>query len=411
LVVDDSRSIAAVLSASIDALDGIQTECAVNLAQAKALLENDPDRFFIAVVDLNLPDAPDGQIVDLVQHHHIPAVVLTGMVDDEMRKSMFEKQVADYVVKQHLTGIEYVVRLVERIDANRKRLVLVVDDSRTFRAYLQTLLHSHGYRTLVAGDGREGLALLREHPEVALVISDYNMPRMDGLEMVAEMRRIRSRDDLAIIGLSDSRDRRTPPRFLKSGANDFLGKPFQLEEFYCRVDQNLDMVRYILEAREAANRDFLTRLHNRRFFFEQGARMHERARKGTGNLVAAMIDADHFKRVNDTHGHQLGDQALKAIAGVLRVQLQGKGLVGRYGGEEFACLLDLAEGKDPVSLFNRVRSEVAAIDLRDGDTRVPLSVSIGCTRVLGDSLDEMLSYADTGVYQAKSTGRNRVVCV
>ena len=408
LLVEDSRAIASVLAAGINAFDGITCVVAGTFAEARGLLQTNAQAFFVAVLDLNLPDAPDGEIIDLVQEAGIPIIVLTGNVDASQRDAMFARGVADYVVKDSLVGIDYVARLVNRLAHNGAARVLVVDDSRAFRTYLCSLLQQHGYATLSARDGIEGLEVLRANPEIRLVITDYNMPRMDGLKMVSEMRKAHSQDELSIIGISNSADPETLARFLKGGASDYLHKPFSIEEFYCRVDQNVDMLRIIRRARDAANRDFLTGLHNRRCFFELAEAMYRRATKGELQIVVAMIDADHFKRINDTFGHQVGDDALVAIAATLRDLVGGNGLVARFGGEEFVCLHVLDETVDPRECLDQIRQGIAAIELYSDGQRVGITASIGATRSLHGNLDQMLAAADRAVYAAKKAGRNRV---
>ena len=408
LLVEDSRAIASVLAAAINAFDDIACVVAGNLAEARNLLGGGAYRFFVAVLDLNLPDAPNGEVIDLVQSAGIPIVVLTGNVDAAKREAMFARGVADYVVKDSLVGIDYVARLVNRMAHNGSSRVLVVDDSRAFRAYLCSLLRQHGYATLSAADGIEGLEVLQANPDIRLVITDYNMPRMDGLTMVSEMRKAHSQDELSIIGISNSADPETLARFLKGGASDYLHKPFSIEEFYCRVDQNVDMLRIIRRARDAANRDFLTGLHNRRCFFELAEAMYRRATKGELQIVVAMIDADHFKRINDTFGHQVGDDALVAIAATLRDLVEGNGLVARFGGEEFVCLHVLDETVDPRECLDQIRQGIAAIELYSDGQRVGITASIGATRTLHGNLDQMLAAADRAVYAAKKAGRNRV---
>lgn len=410
LLVEDSRAIASLLACKIESIEGVRCRHVETLAAARELLDTRADAFFVAVLDLNLPDAPNGEVVDLVQSRGIPVVILTGSVDERQRAGFLQRRVADYVSKNNLAGVDIVARLVERMHLNRETRVLVVDDSASQRAYLGALLNAHGYQTLEAADGREALAVLVEHPEIALVITDYNMPGMDGLRMVREMRRTHSPEALGIIGVSGAMDKGILANFLKSGANDFLTKPFETEELYCRVDQNLDMLRYVREARDAANRDFLTRLYNRRYFFEQATRLHARAAAGELRLLLAMIDADHFKRINDTWGHQTGDEALVAMAGQLGRRAGREGFPARFGGEEFVCIQVLSEEADPAACLEQLRADIEAIRLHsaEGDP-VPLTVSIGATTRPMGSIDEMLGIADQAVYLAKEQGRNRVV--
>lgn len=412
LVVEDSRAISSLLQTQIQSLPNIECVLCENLADAKRVLAENPERFYVAILDLNLPDAPDGEVVDLVQAYDIPAIILTGTVSPEKREKLFSRNIADYIEKNHLAGVFSAVELVERIRANRQNSVLVVDDSAAQRAYLCALLHNHGYHTIEAADGVEGLEKLKSETGIRLVITDYNMPRMDGLEMVREMRNLRSSQDLAIIGVSGAAEKGTLARFLKNGANDFLSKPFEVEELYCRIDQNLDMIRYIHQAWDAANRDFLTQLYNRRYFFEHATKIHENARQGKYDIMLAMIDADHFKKINDTHGHQVGDDALVAMATTLQTDCEGRGIAARFGGEEFVVLRVFKNQESPVNCLEKLRQDIAAIDLKTPDgTPVPLTASIGATQVLGDSLDDMLGLADEGVYKAKENGRNRVEIV
>ena len=409
LLVEDSRAIATLLAARIDAMDGVACIHTETYADAQVLLREDAGRFFLAVLDLELPDAPDGEIIGLVEEFGIPIVVLAGDLDEAVRDRMFARGVADYVVKDSLVGIEYVARLVSRMAHSHETKVLVVDDSRAFRAYLVSLLRQHGYATVAAADGEAGLEALTNDSAINLVIADYNMPKMDGLTMVAEMRKLRSHDELAIVAVSDSAKPGLLARFLKGGASDYLHKPFAVEEFYCRIDQNIDMLRSVRRALDMANRDFLTGLYNRRYFFEQAERLYVRARDGAMKIVLAMIDADRFKRINDTCGHQIGDEALVAIGHILRESLGERGLVARFGGEEFVVLTTIRRPAEARSCLEAIRQRIAAVDLQHAGETVPLTVSIGATWRLGASLDEMLRRADLAVFEAKSAGRNRVV--
>lgn len=410
LIVEDSKAIASLLQASIAEIEGVEPLLAEDLAGTQTLLANHADEIFVAVLDLNLPDAPNGEVVEVVQSQGIPVIVLTGQVDEAKRKALFQRNIADYIGKANLGGVGAAVKLVERIWRNRESQILIVDDSPSQRALLCRLLHNHGYQTLEAENGQQGLDLLRDNPAICLVLTDHHMPVMDGLCMTSQIRRLRSADELAIIALSGAESEDLLPQYLKSGADDFLCKPFEIEELYCRIDKNLDMLRYVAEARDAANRDYLTGLYNRRYFFSQAESLHERARKGELALVVAMIDADHFKAINDNHGHQVGDEALKAMAKVLRQFAAKNGFPSRFGGEEFVYLQVLEDGRVPSECLENLRAAIEAIDLRNEQgEKVPLTVSIGATCFTGNNIDEMLAVADEAVYQAKGQGRNRVV--
>jgi len=411
LVVEDSKAISSLLCASIELLPGLAVTCAANFAEAQQLLATGPEQYFLAVLDLNLPDAPNGEIVDLVQGHGIPVIVLSAAFDEDRRRTLFEKNIVDYVDKQQLSGVEYVIKLIERIYASRKLRVLVVDDSASFRSYAEILLQNHGYRTCTAANGTDALSVLQAASDIRLVVTDYHMPVMDGLEMVRQIRLTKSREQLAIIGISDNRNPEVSIRFLKAGASDFLAKPFQLEEFYCRVDQNLDMLRLLQEARDAADRDFLTKVYNRRYFFKHAELHYQRAVEGDYAIAVAMIDVDHFKAINDTYGHQFGDRALQALAALLTEVAAGNGMVARFGGEEFVYLRLLDANTLADQLMEELRHVVSQLEQRHNTTTVSMTVSVGVTENIDGDFDQMLARADQAVYLAKEAGRNCVMVV
>ncbi len=409
LVVEDSRALQGLLSSYLNDLYGLKVVCASCLAEARAQLAAKSERFFCAVLDLNLPDAPNGEVVDLVQQCGIPVVVLTGSIDAAQRQIMLDKRVVDYFVKRNLSEIEHVAHVVNRLWENCHIKVLVVDDSRSVRTYLQGLLDSYRYRTFAAGNGKEALHLLVAHPDISLVITDVNMPEMDGLVLIETIRRQYRREDLVVIGMSDVAKPGLSALLLKTGANDFIAKPFQVEELFCRVTQNTNMINYVRQLRQAATLDFLTGLANRRHTLELGEALYAQARHGDLVIALAMVDVDHFKSINDRFGHLVGDEALKAIAVALRQTWRDTDVLGRYGGEEFLGLVTIQPGMEIAAVFEHARAEVAAIDLIADGQRAELTVSIGFTTELGNSLIQMIKRADNAVYQAKTEGRNRVV--
>lgn len=408
LVVDDSRAVLGMMCARLEELDGVVTESVGSLADAEMLLQQDPQRFSLAVLDLNLPDAPRGEVVDYVQSFGIPVVVLTGSVDEQIRDSMYQKQVLDYELKQHGVGIENVVLLVARLRFCRDSKILVVDNAKPFLGYLEKLITRRGYQVRIAEDGLTALSIVEEDPSIVMVIIDQNMPGMDGTRLVVEIRKKRKRENLAIIGISGNSSGTLTASMLKNGASDFISKPFEVEEFDSRIDQNLDMIRYIKEAREAANRDFLTKLYTRRYFDEVAEKMYANARRGNVQVAAAMVDVDHFKRINDTYGHDVGDQVLIKVAEAVQRAMRETDLLARFGGEEFVCLSVAADAAEARLAFERIRRVIEDLRIDVAGETIRVTASIGVSTELGDSLDDMLNEADRQLYLAKQAGRNRV---
>lgn len=409
LVVEDSRSVRIQLRKVLSELPALEIIEAGSLAEARCALDIEHRRFFCAVLDLTLPDASGSEIVDFVSAHGVPAIVLTATWDLHIREQVLQKRVIDYLIKSGYDSIQDVARLVSRLRQNQTTPVMVVDDSATYRLHMAELLGQYRFPVVCATNGREALALLEQHPDTVLVLTDFHMPEMDGLELVRALRRQHPREDLAIIALSDATRPDLSAAMLKAGANDYLSKRFQIEEFYCRVTQNVNMVNYVRQLRDMAHKDPLTGLHNRRFLFDAGAALHAGAQRGAFRIALAVIDIDHFKRVNDEFGHLVGDQALVQIANTTRKVMRATDIVVRFGGEEFVCLAVLHEDTDPRALFDRLRQALGEIELYAEGRRVLIAASIGVTTVLKGSLSEMIDCADQAVYTAKAGGRNQVV--
>ncbi|HRH79059.1 MAG TPA: response regulator, partial [Cellvibrionaceae bacterium] len=242
LVVEDSPMVMKIIKHVMGQNPHYQAVFAERFAQAQDCITQIGSDLFAAVVDLNLPDAPDGEIVDYCLSRKIPTVVLTGSFDATRREKLLAKGVVDYVTKEGRFSYVYVSNLLVRLIKNAQVKVLVVDDSSTSRKFITQLLHLQHYQVLEAIDGVDAIKAVIEHPDIRLLITDYNMPRMDGFELVQNLRVKYEKTDLIIIGLSSENDGALSAKFIKNGANDFLRKPFNHEEFFCRVNHNIELL-------------------------------------------------------------------------------------------------------------------------------------------------------------------------
>jgi DNA-binding response OmpR family regulator len=249
LIVEDSAVFSNLVKKEIETKLGMTVALTKSYAETeKLLMDMEEENFFseenfsLAILDLNLPDASSGKIVDLIRSKSMPAIVFTGESDDKVRELVWSKEIVDYVYKRGKQDVQYLVALIKRIHANRSIKILVVDDSTVFRTKICTLLELHLYQVVQAGDGIEALKKIQENPDIALVITDYEMPKMDGFALTQKIREKHDRNEIAIIGVSGRGDQGFSARFLKNGANDFIIKPFIAEEFYCRVAQNVENI-------------------------------------------------------------------------------------------------------------------------------------------------------------------------
>ena len=362
-----------------------------------------------SLLDLNLPDAQEGEIVDYVMARDIPSIVFTGTFDDELRDRMMSEQILDYVVKEGPQAVEYLIHIVQRIYKNQFITVMVVDDSSTSRKHLVGLLKSQRFNVMEARHGKEALQHLENNPEIKLVLTDYNMPIMDGFELISRIRQKYSGDQVAIIGISAYGTGLLSAKFLKKGANDFIIKPFVIEEFYSRVNRNVEVLEYIDEIKKASHVDYLTGLYNRRYFFQVGEKLFQNARRSNFTMTIAMIDIDYFKKINDTYGHYSGDMVLKYIGKLLADDLRTADVLARFGGEEFCIITTNMDKAKANVLFERLRKLVERQEIPIENGNISITVSIGCTTRIAGSLDDSLKLADMLLYKAKEEGRNRVV--
>jgi diguanylate cyclase (GGDEF)-like protein len=409
LIVEDSSVILKILKHLAKQSLELEPVFATSMADAQALYSAHKESLFAGIIDLALPDAPNGEMVDFLLQESFPVVVLTGSYDEERRESLVKKGVVDYVLKESRYSYRYAINMINRLFKNQQIQVLVVEDSKQYRKHIVRLLSAHKYQVLEADDGLQALAQLEKHRDVKMVITDYNMPNMDGFELVQSIRRQYEKSDMIIIGLSGEDGGLLSIKFIKNGADDFLNKPFQQEEFYCRITNNIESLEQLHKIQDQANRDYLTSLYNRRYFCEQGELLLKHA-KSTGTEIAlVVIDLDYFKSVNDEYGHEAGDEVLRFFSSEL-TNILGRFLIARVGGEEFCVIVSGLVNAKVVSLIDGFKQHLASqiVDVTDEDI-LRISFSAGITNKKLDNLNTMLNLADEYLYRAKEAGRNMVV--
>ena len=408
LIVEDSKFFNNLVRKTITERIGVDIETALSFAETRQIVESGKYTFDLALVDIVLPDAPEGEAIDWLMERGIPCIVFTGSFSEAQRERLLAQNVIDYVVKDTPSSLDYLVRLVDRLLLNRGVKVLVVDDSTVARRHIAELLRLYRFQVFEAKDGLTGLAELTANPDIGLVVTDYHMPDMDGTEMVKRMRVTHDQDRLGIIGVSSGGGGALSAKFIKSGANDFINKPFLREEFFCRVMQNVRMLDMVERLTKVATTDPLTGLQNRRFFFEAAAPLFASAKREQLELTIAMVDVDFFKKINDTHGHDGGDTVLKRLSALLRSGCRQTDVVARFGGEEFVILAVNMPDSVVMPFFDNLRAMVEGERFIHGAKQIPVTASFGVCHGVGDSIEAMLKTADEMLYRAKEKGRNRV---
>lgn len=240
LIVEDSKMLCKTFEELLKKYTNFDFDIAQTYEEASVLISK--TRYEFAVADMNLPDAKGGEIISLLNKHNIAPIVFTGIFDEEFRDSFESAKIVDYVLKERYENIIYVIEKLKQLEANKQKTVLVVDDSTLYSNYLKENLLIHYFKVLTAPNGEVALKLMELHPEIELIITDFHMPVMDGLELVRRVRKKRSKKDLSIVVLTSDTNSYTTSRFLKEGANDYITKPFSRDEFYARIYQNIGTI-------------------------------------------------------------------------------------------------------------------------------------------------------------------------
>jgi diguanylate cyclase (GGDEF)-like protein len=303
--------------------------------------------------------------------------------------------------------------------------ILVVDDHPDNVEIIHARLVSRGFVVETAANGEEALEKVRANPP-QLILLDVMMPLMDGYEVSRRVKGDKSLPYIPIILVTARDSTQDKVEGLDAGADDYLTKPVNFPELEARVrsmlrvkrlQDELDQKNRELEVankrlRKLSITDGLTELYNHRHIHELLHEEFERSKRSGEPMAVAMLDLDHFKQVNDTHGHPTGDVILYETARMIREMAREIDMIGRYGGEEFIAILPGADEEAAAQFAERIRRRVEEHTYRDEATTVRMSVSCGVASFPGEKIaspDDLIRYADDALYVAKESGRNRVV--
>jgi two-component system cell cycle response regulator len=304
-----------------------------------------------------------------------------------------------------------------RRQAESRGSVLVVDDSQLVRTIVARHLKTAGYKVGEADNGQTAMQILSQ-ASYDVIITDLSMPKLDGFGLLSAVKRLGIAAEVIILTGTHAQDMSSAVRALRLGAHDYLTKPpASADEVILTVERAVekkrlrDENRRLLRELESLSRtDALTSLPNRRCFDQALAQEFARARRYGTALGVVMLDIDHFKTINDTHGHPKGDEVLRAFAHIVAGELREVDTFFRYGGEEFVVLLPHANLKGTMIVAERLVKAVGAAPVRAGSTTIPVTTSAGVAALTTADADgpSLVTRADAALYEAKRSGRNRV---
>lgn len=298
--------------------------------------------------------------------------------------------------------------------------ILVIDDDLTQCTLLRIQLERVGHVVFTEQNPYRGLEILWRE-QIQFLITDWEMPEMNGLELIRQIRQTDLPYYIYIIMITGKQERDRVIQGLDTGADDYLIKPFDLREFIARVTAGERIVRLETSLRQIneemeklINLDYLTNLLNRRAVYA-AARAELEHSKRTGQPIAVLfLDLDGFKQINDKYGHLTGDEILKAVASALQANLRPYDICGRWAGDEFIILLPDSNLQYVGKVAQRIRAVISQIRVPVDDEQVHVDVSIGvhvvnaADKTYSLDLNEIIAQADEALYRAKNNGGAQV---
>ncbi len=444
LVVDDIEANRRLLQAKLEAQyhsvvlasSGPQ---AIEMAQA-----HDPE---IILLDVMMPGMDGYEVCRRLKADpvtaHIPVVMVTALSDTEDRvrgldagaEDFLTKPVDDFLLnsrvntlmrynavtselrKREASGLKTGAMETAPDQVEGPARVFLIDDNPRTSARIATLLREDGHKVMTLLESGDMGNLAKERTDVLLV--SLLSKSFDPLKLCAHFKTNDATRAVSILLICDPLERAKAVKGLEIGASDMIMAPVDTQELLARVRTQTRRTRYVEILRERVDRglelsviDQLTGLYNRRYMSNQLQQYMHRAVMGSKPLSVMMLDIDHFKRINDTHGHQAGDEVLQELADRLRHNIRPMDVPCRPGGEEFLVILPETPGELAFAAAERVRKSIAAdtFNVLSETRQIAVTVSAGVASLLGpqDTMAELIARADAALYQAKSGGRNRV---
>ncbi|QKI88293.1 diguanylate cyclase [Thiomicrorhabdus xiamenensis] len=405
LIVDDQKSIANLLKQELKARSSLPIKICHTLSEVHSFLESGAP-VEVALCDLNLPDAPKGEVLKLLLKEHITTVVFSASFNEKKRNDHIYRKVADFVLKDNPAAINYAVDTMLNLHKNPRRQIWLLSTNQSrFSQRLINMLYLQRYQvTSFEQPSRIRKHLKTQKPDMILLEDSSHIDPNELFNLINDIRQQYNSNQLPMMACEPVEHIELALKMMKYGVNDFFNTSFTPEEFYVRLKQNIELSESYREIEYISRRDSLTNLFNRRHFFERGETLFKQWKTAQKPFFTLMIDIDHFKKVNDTYGHQKGDEVIVYVAQSLQTHFSYN-LVARFGGEEFCVFGELNSHDELAGNCEALRQQIETES--KASVGLPVTISLGlCTH--GNSLEHAIMQADNALYTAKETGRNRL---
>jgi diguanylate cyclase (GGDEF)-like protein len=411
LLTEDTRLYTVAVRGLLEARFGCDVVHCSTLAAVKREFDVTGDRFDLAILDLCLADAPNGETLDYVRALGIPAIVFSGFTSEARREAILADGASELVYKNSPRSLDDLAEAIERMLSAHLRSVVVVDPVDAEASDIVGPINSGSFSVIHCRTADEALAVLdASKGAIELLIARSDIAALGSHALLTTVNGRFGEGAVRVVGFCRGQGTGDVSRFLKAGGDDFLQLPMAPADIEARLHHTLTIHRQIQSLQRMASRDYLTDMLNRRYFFDRGPKMVDMCLRQAAPACTALIDIDHFKRLNDTYGHEIGDLVLKAVARkLLQIVGEKQHLPARIGGEEFALLLTNMDIEQAYLFCDRIRTEISMTRIAVDDEDISVTVSMGLAAISGsETFDNYLNAADQYLYLAKHSGRNRV---
>lgn len=413
LICDDSSTIRAIIKKELS--EHFDLEIFSDGVYAYDFLLND-QKFDFAVIDGEMPTMGGFELLRKIKDElnlvFLPVVILTANEGDYHEKKAFNLGAFDFLKKPFKQGqlLKYLLDYFN--EETNEGSVLVIEDSVLQNETICQQLRLKNIQPLSAKNAIEAMRYLLGGKEIDVMLLDIFLPQYTGYDLISILKSDERFSFIPIVGLTAFREKDILSEILDLGADDFIYKPYDINEFFARIRANIRISKLIKRLKDTSEQDYLTGIYNRRAFFHFLEKLTSLSLRENKPLSFVILDIDYFKKINDSYGHDIGDLLLKKLAEIVLKMTRRADVFGRYGGEEFCLALPNTDLYGACLLANKIRSTISQTIMtfnKDKTISFSITISAGVAEVdKSMDIDKLVKIADQNLYLAKENGRNRV---
>lgn len=407
LVIDDNKMLGKLLAKKIQNVLDFEVDVAFSFAEAKTFTES--NNYFLSFVDLCLPDAPDGEVVDYMISKNCPSIVLTASNDIATKEKFMDKDTLGYIFKESDSCIDEIIQSITNLSHYEKTKVILAMSKLPERNIIKKYLSQRLFNVLAAAHGEEALNYLNDNTDVKLIICDAKMPVVDSLELLQEVRTKYTKSELGVIVLGEKNDA-LEANLLKEDVNEYLIKPINKEVFNYRLDRCLMDMNNLAFLHSYSDIDYVSGVKNSPAVINE---IEDYLNEEKDEDMAFMfLDIDGLKILNQEYGYAIGDDIIRICVQEMKNEIKGKDIIGRYSSEKFCILLKNTSNEMAIKIFSQIRVNIKKAGILINLDEVFFTASLGVVLTKTNiGFDELVKKAEDALSNAKSNGGDRVeVC-